>query len=92
MFFKRKLNCHHEFKSVGRYYKTYLTQYRNHYDEVVVYNRYICSKCGYVHNEEILQEHFLPEIYTHYETKKQEYIMRLEKSGVFDETKFTIGG
>lgn len=88
MFFKKKLNCNHEWKNIGMYYKTHLTQYRNCFDEVIVYNRCICSKCGDMYNKEMSIESFLPEMYHRCDTKKEEYITKLKSKGIFDEIDF----
>lgn len=85
MFFKRKTICNHTFENIGMYYKMYLTEYRNRFDEVVVYNRHICSKCGYVQNEQVSREQFIPELYHSGSDKKEQYIETLEKNGIPNE-------
>lgn len=91
MFFRKKLMCEHEWECVGMYYKEHLTEYRNCFDRVVVYKRYICSVCDKIYDEELSCESFVPEMHYRYDARRKEYIRKLQDKGIYDEIDFITG-
>lgn len=81
--FKRK--CKHEWSVIGLFYKENLTQYRNYFDKVEVYQKHFCCKCCQYKDELISIEFFMPELYHGRDERKTEYIQKLNKKGILDE-------
>lgn len=78
--FKKK--CQHEYKSVGLFYKETLTEYRNGFDTINVYERKQCIKCGKYTDELISHEEFLPEVFTGRDARKTEYVQLLKAKNI----------
>lgn len=81
----RKAICEHQYSNVGRYYKEILTEYRNCFDMIVVYQRKKCNKCGVIKDMEISVERFLPELYETRDKRKDGYIKLLRHKGIYTE-------
>ena len=76
--FKKKHK--HEYVDIGIFYKEYLTEYVNSFDQIIVYKRKKCIHCGDIYDEYVSREKFLPEMhYRDHKEKKKEYIDYIEK-------------
>ena len=74
--FKKK--CQHEYELIGYFYKEYLTEYKNVFDEVNAYKRLKCKKCGEISNILLSSEKFLPQLHKGREKRREDYIQKLK--------------
>ena len=79
--FGKKKKCKHEYELVGNYYKEFLTQYRNSFDQIVTFRKFKCLKCGEIYNESLTTEEFEPQMYKGREIRKKEYLLDLKAMG-----------
>lgn len=80
MFLKK---CHHEYKTVGVFYKEIPTEYKNCFDEINVYRKDYCQKCGRIDDILLSSEKFQPEMYDYCSRREKDvYIMYLRKKGI----------
>lgn len=77
--FRKK--CRHQFEAVGYFYKEYLTEYTNCFDEVNAYKRLKCEKCGEVSNVLLSSEKFNPQLHEGREKRRDDYILKLKNMG-----------
>lgn len=69
--FKIKKKCNHHFsEKIGLFYKEHLSQYRNCFDNIEVYMRYKCPKCGEYRDVRLGSQSFSPEMFYPSENKK----------------------
>lgn len=74
------------YEPIGFFYKENLSQYKNDFDKVKVYRKYICTKCLKIHDILISTEDFPPELYQFTGSfEKIDYIHDLKKKGVKQE-------
>ena len=75
--------CDHEYTTVGIFYKEIPTEYRNCFDEVNVYRKCRCKKCGQIDDILWSQEKFQPEMYERSSrVQKDGYITYLHTKGI----------
>ena len=77
--FKKK--CQHEYELIGYFYKEYLTEYKNVFDEVNAYKRLKCKKCGEISDVLLSSEKFEPQLYKGREKRREDYIQKLKNMG-----------
>lgn len=79
--FKTKKICNHHFtEKVGLFYKEHLSQYRNCFDNVEVFIRYQCCKCGEYKDVLLGHQQFCPEMF-YDDIEKKQYIKKIRSQG-----------
>lgn len=87
--FKRQLPKHkHIFISFGLYYKLYLTEYRNYFDEICIYEKRKCE-CGFYEDVLISKKQFLPSMHNSNHEEKA-FIAELKSKGIEEEYEINI--
>ena len=82
----KKCLCRHHYEPIGFFYKENLSRYRDDFDKVKVYKKYVCIKCLKIHDMLISTEEFAPELYLCGKgVEKIDYIHDLKKKGVKQE-------
>lgn len=85
--FRKK--CQHQFEIVGYFYKEYLTEYKNCFDEVNAYKRIKCEKCEEISDVLLSSEKFEPQLHRGREQRKDAYIRKLKNMGFRQEVEIT---
>ena len=83
--FKRFRECEHEYHTVGKFYKEYLTEYKNSFDSIKAYVKRECKKCSCTTDVLLSSEEFVPELYHGRDERKEEYIKHLTDLGFTSE-------
>lgn len=73
--------CQHEYDLIGYFYKEYLTEYTNVFDEVNAYKRLKCKKCGEISDVLLSSEKFEPQLHKGREKRREDYIQKLKNMG-----------
>lgn len=82
----KKCLCRHHYEPIGFYYKESLSLYRNAFDKVKVYKKYVCIKCLKINDMLVSTEEFAPELYSCGGMfEKIDYIHALKKKGIKQE-------
>lgn len=79
--------CTHSFQPIcPPYYKVDDTIFVNEHDMISVWIRQKCTKCGFITDNLIVTESFLPQVHHDYiGEQKREYIQTLRENGVVSE-------